>query len=350
MCPILSTFGKSVLQLQINTAEPSQRINFLGKKFDEVDPQQAPNKNLYLECLSYDPIFADLHRRTKRNGEGASLSNLMNARQQARSRTPSRADQNSQRTDEPSYISRPRSKTPQKKLSIFDDFTGFLDGPSMDEFSQNFFGDKKSKDDLKKKETSMKEESSYLSNRKTPTRKDDYSEFDLKYRSAMNETAFTSKPQDQVYMPSPRPAFEKAEVKDQKDQKPFAKAGIPDEEFNIETQRRLLEEIERKHKSGMQNKTVDEERQAQYFRPQTGHLDLPDPSRSNLNKTVLNSTMVDNAVRPVTPQNVHNVSDVLLDPPSMLDPPSFLETDKKKEELPFSEFLDCTFLLPRQRR
>ena len=392
MCPIIGVFAKAVNNLNMNTAESSERIGHVGRKFEEVDPGQAPPNNLFFECLSNDPMFFEYQKKYQGNAVSTTLSSLMTARQQARSTTPSsKRDQNSRQLDDQSYASRPRSKTPQKKPSIFEDFTGFLDDPSIDEFSQNFFGDKNNpKKQLVEKTLVMDESSvchsrktpsmpleeppSYLSNRKTPTKPVDEKNYssrnktpskipedsynydrpkspsknadqssfhgkgktttrqdnsvleDGKYRSYLNETAISSKPIN----PYTNPKHVESKVK-----KLFSQAEIPDDEYNVETQRKMLEEIEKKHKESQRKKADDQARQSDYFSSNRNQLQPPDNSRSNLNKTSMDSTIIDGSRPPIQTRNYHNTSDVLLDPPSIL------EQSKAKPTLPFSEFLDC---------
>lgn len=440
MCPILSAFGGSISLMQKNTAEPSQRLNRVGAKFDEVDILPTPINHLYSDCINNDIVFMDYQKRfkTKNSKNETTLSSLMDARQAARTersktptrqqdrtsqfdeslylskprnKTPSRQQQSYSRNDDspyqsgptnitptrqkPAYVqkddtsyhSRPRSKTPPKKPAIFDDFTGFFDD-SISEFSQNFFGDDKQG---RYKETSRidprkpGDRSGLLS--PPPARNDSRHGFeDGKYQSHMNETALTKNPQANYYSTGTK-TVQKVE---EKAAKPFEKIGIPEEEFDVETQRRLLEEIQRKHAENLakrseeekskQNeslarqaeekrkyaenlarrteeeqkkqaeslakRTEEQKRQAEYFASNRDLLEPPQSvqNRSHIQSTVLNSTMMDPGMGPANAaRNPHNVSDVLLDPPSKSNANNDeKDIDEKSKSHPFSEFLDCS--------
>jgi len=156
---------------------------------------------------------------------------------------------------------------------------------------------------------------------KTPTKPTENTQYEDggKYRSCLNETAVTYK-QSNPYLPQNQTTSKPMSTSASK---PFEKAGIPAEEFDIETQRKLLEEIERKHKENQSQKSSITPRQVDYFKNEKINQTHQSVSHSDMR----DMTRLDQAGQ----NRPRDVSDVLLDPPSI---------HEKAQDEPFSEFLD----------
>jgi len=420
MCPILSSFSRTVNGMNKQTAEASQRLEHIGYQFDELDPQHTPIKNIYSECIQNDYIFQNIKRKGNRGMDGQSISNMMSARQEARSRTPtsrqdrtpvsrtdygptSRRDYTHDKKDSSSIMnifSKIRGKSSNHKHVPLDDVSSFLDGTYLDEFSQNgkdksinrgydttdlksIHDDRnKSKSVTRKDQKTVQINESYLSKdnweasyRNDPKRNKQQTErtridetrfdpFDKSkisqpgkvskahYETAVYEESRVDKSQNYSRSKTPqKPPTSKSIWDSTQNQtymnetaamsyiKPTPKKNIStistkeiglEEDIDIATQVRLLEEAEKKHKEAQRKKEEETRRAQEYFsqparpspQPARTEPQRPNPyadhSRSHVNSTMM-TAMNDRSLHRGPPAN---------------DQPSIATNN------PFGEFLD----------
>lgn len=392
MCPILSSFSRSVNTLSKQTAEPLQRLEHVGYQFDELDPQHTPVKNIYSECIQNDIIFQNIKRKGNRGVDDRSLSNLMSARQEARSRTPKVRDGATPDKKDSSSImnlfSKIRSKTPTHKRVPLDDVSSFLDSSNLGEFSQ--IGKEKTGKDGGQK--SRKDESYYTkdnweeSYRNDPkralqqiekTRVDDtrFDPYDKSkgpvknqkasqahYDTTILEESKVGKSQSYSRSKTPTKPPNKS-IWDSTDNqaymnetaamsyvKPNAKNETPKvpivstkelgltEEIDIATQVKLLEEAAKKHKEAQRKKEEERLRTAQYFSSPAPAQEArrPNPYADN-SRSHLNSTMMTG----MNDRSMHR------GPPQTSEQPSMAKSSTTAH--PFGEFLDCNLSLTKTK-
>jgi hypothetical protein len=384
MCPVLSSFSRSVNCLNKQAAESSQRFEHIGYKFDELDPQHTPIKNIYSECLQNDYVFQNVKRN--KGTDSQSLSNMMSARQAARSKTPTgRADYTPDKKESSSIMnifSKINSKTPNHKHVPLDDVSSFLESSNQDgEFSQ--IGKEKNRDAHTSKnrqdesyfskenweasyrnvpkqakyqteknrvdetrfdpfdkskgpenngkagrayydttifEESKVEKSQNYSRSKTPTKQANKSIWDSNANQTyMNETAAMS--------------YAKPSTKKQVSTISTKEIGL-EEDIDIATQIKLLEEAEKKHKEAQRKKEEERRRTEEQFTPQAAarpeqrHSNpYADHSRSHINSTMMTA---------MNDKSLHR------GPPAP-EQPSMAKSSTTNN--PFGEFLDCIYHL-----
>lgn len=366
MCPVLSSFSRSVNCLNKQAAESLQRFEHIGYQFDELDPQHTPVKNIYSECLQNDYIFQNVKRN--KGTDGQSLSNMMSARQAARSKTPTGRADHTPDKKESSFImnifSKINSKTPNHKHVPLDDVSSFLESSNQGgEFSQ--IGKEKNRDAHtsknrqdesyyskenweasyrndpkqakyqtektrvdetrfdpfdKSKGPSKVEKSQNYSKSKTPTKPGNKSIWDSNANQTyMNETAAMS--------------YTKSSTKKQVSTISTKEIGL-EEDIDIATQIKLLEEAEKKHKEAQRKKEKERRRTEEYFAPQAAALPeqrqsnpYADHSRSHINSTMMTA---------MNDKSLHR------GPPAP-EQPSMAKSSTTNN--PFGEFLDCIYHL-----
>lgn len=82
MCPLLSAFAKTIHSIQTAWQDKSERLEFIGYQFDQVEEQEPFIKDIFYECLQCDPQFEEHKKKFNNANLHKTFANLVKARRQ----------------------------------------------------------------------------------------------------------------------------------------------------------------------------------------------------------------------------------------------------------------------------